>query len=290
MFPRFGDIMNGSTGCTLNGFMVSCATVMMAQEVGFVHVDEPTALMGPKRPQPSVNPQSVPSPSSAPTQAISLGSASTASGIGIPWLEEHVEVRGELPQDILETSFGLLVNGIFKSFRDCVNEARLGAAAANFNEEAANLIQRIHVNEGVSREALAVTWMNENSDFSLYPEPNTNGTPENIDKWDVGPFQINVEWTVKVVAAGEANYSKGLTLEGVYGYSFYHSDMQTPAPFNGDPLSNGRMGARRLKAAPGKTEEDRVANYTKPSSRAHRRQSYRTYAPQFKKFFECFKG
>jgi hypothetical protein len=172
-----------------------------------------------------------------------------------------------------------------KSFSECFKEANL--KGTKFNEDAARLIQDIHKLEGTSRELLGVTWMNENSDFSLRPMPNPNGHPEDIMRWDVGPFHINIYYTIQAIEKKEVSM-QGLIIENVFGYNFYSDVAGTiPAAFTGVPLENGRMAARRLNAMGG-NDEDRATNYTKPSSRPHRRKSYKTYAPRFKAFFECY--
>lgn len=182
-----------------------------------------------------------------------------------------------------QTAVGWLVPQ--NSFADCAK----GLKDTAFTEEAANLIQRIHDYEGTSLELLAVTFLNEGDKFNLRTGPNTNGVPEDVTRWDVGPFQINIYWTLKAIEKKEVSWN-GLIPQNVWGYAFYHSDGKTPLnEFTGEPLSNGRMAARRLNTTQGKTAEDKAANYTKPSSRAHRRQSYQTYAPKFKAFFDCFR-
>jgi hypothetical protein len=128
--------------------------------------------------------------------------------------------------------------------------------------------------------------MNE-SGFDLHPSQNDNDHPENVDKWDVGPFQINVHWTLAQVAKKEVSFRK-LNERNVFGYDFYHSDGTTPLNyFTGDPLSNGRMGARRLNAIGG-SDENKAMKYTKPSSQAARKTSYETYAGRFRNFFDCY--
>lgn len=80
----------------------------------------------------------------------------------------------------------------------------------------------------------------------------------------------------------------GLNERNVFGYDFYHSDGQTPLNyFTGDPLANGRMGARRLNAIGG-SDMNKAMKYTKPSSQAARKSSYENYAGQFRDFFNCY--
>jgi hypothetical protein len=171
-----------------------------------------------------------------------------------------------------------------KTFDDCAKEA----GVEGISQEVADLIQNISDLEGISRELLAVTLMNESSlsSSSLHSDPNTNGHPEDIMKWDVGPFQINIYWTLAAVKKGEVSFD-GLIMENVFGYNFYHSDMKTPATFSGDPLSNGRMAARRLNAIGG-SDENKAVKYAPPYARAHRKQSFKDYAPRFQQFFNCY--
>lgn len=167
------------------------------------------------------------------------------------------------------------------SFEVCVGN--LGATG--FTKEAADLINQISDYEGTSRDLLAVTWMNE-SNFAFHPPPNTNGHPENVDRWDVGPFQINVHWTLAQVAAKEVSFA-GLNERNVFGYDFYRSDGKTPLAFTGDPLSNGRMGARRLNAIGG-NDQNKAVKYTAPGAQPARKISYQRYAGRFRDFFNCY--
>jgi hypothetical protein len=94
------------------------------------------------------------------------------------------------------------------SFWDCFGKA--GLEGTRFNAEAADLVLDIvNAEKNISPELFAYTWMKENSDFSLRPQPNPNGHPEDIDQWDVGPFHINVHWTMAQVHAKEVSL-KGL--------------------------------------------------------------------------------
>ena len=172
------------------------------------------------------------------------------------------------------------------SFWDCSGKA--GLKETSFSAEAANLILDI-VNEekNISPELLAYTWMKENADFSSRPLPNDNGHPEDINQWDVGPFHINVGWTMAQVHAEEVSLN-GLILQNVLGYNYYRSDMKTPAPFSGDPLSNGRMAARRLNFWGG-SDEHKATMYTKDSSRADRKENFGKFASKFREFFDCYK-
>jgi hypothetical protein len=67
------------------------------------------------------------------------------------------------------------------SFEACVG----GLGGTGFNQEAADLINKISGDEGTSRDLLAVTWMNESS-FISHPNPMDNGHPENIMEMGCG--------------------------------------------------------------------------------------------------------
>jgi hypothetical protein len=185
-----------------------------------------------------------------------------------------------------------------KSFSECFKEAGLDKKpekdsrnkAAQFNEKAAKLIQEIFIREFgiVSQAALAVTLMNEDESFALEnAETNFNNKPSEVMKWDLGPFQLNVFWTNQAVLINEVSLS-GLTYDGIFGSTFFDKDNKPIKTFTGNPLQNGQMAARRLNAAPGKTEKEKVTNYTAPASRGDRANSYDWYAPKFKTFFDCF--
>jgi len=171
------------------------------------------------------------------------------------------------------------------SFLDCLKKA--GLTGTLFNSAAADVIRKITQKEPISPELLAVTWMNEHSDFALRPDPNPNSHPEDYKQWDVGPFGLNVAWTMAQHYAKEVTF-KGLVLENVLGYNYYRSDMKTPAPFSGDPVDNGRMAARRLNFWGG-SDENKAVKHTKKTSQAQRRKSFRQYAPLFRRFFACYR-
>jgi hypothetical protein len=219
-------------------------------------------------------------------------------GVGVFWLgaesgnsSNDIIDKGGWPTLVTNNSIpGRLVSFTFNvpvpqnpapgSFQACVG----GLGGTGFNQEAADLINNIS-GEGTSRELLAVTWMNESS-FVSYPNPYTNGHPEDVTSWDVGPFQINVRWTLAQVAAKEVSFG-GLNERNVFGYDFYRSDGKTPLAFTGDPHSNARMGARRLNAISG-SDENKAIKYTAPGARPARKTSYETYAGRFRAFFKCY--
>lgn len=171
------------------------------------------------------------------------------------------------------------------------------------NAETVLLVSRM---EDVAPELLAITWMNESS-FSFLVEPNKNNQPDNFNKWDVGPMQVNVEYTLADIEVGFFS-GAGLDVKAALG---------TPVGstlFNGDILENMRLGARKLKAlgragVVGKnkvillpkvtveawktTDEDiknlrRAALYTRPDARDARIGSYLKFATMFKTFFASY--
>ena|SRR5947209_8420219 len=160
--------------------------------------------------------------------------------------------------------------------------------------------------ENVSRPLLGITWRYENN-FQMNPGPNTNGHPENTDKWDVGPFHINVHWTEAGAAKGEVSFD-GLSRSVVYGYRVAGPEGEdptypgygVPGSFDGIPLANGRMAARRLNAFGG-SDKNKAMMYAPPdhtegsgknkhlvATRTGRGSNYDKYAPALARFFDCY--
>jgi len=125
VFPRFGDIMNGSTGCTLDRMIVSCDTVMSALEMDLVDVDNMAGSFkfGPfKQPasanSPHVFARSIPNVFDEKVNVIGIinpAIVQTSYGLIVgselleyrkqkPWLQEHVEVRGIIDDTIQDKS------------------------------------------------------------------------------------------------------------------------------------------------------------------------------------------
>ena len=135
--------------------------------------------------------------------------------------------------------------------------------------------------------------MNENA-FVIRPGPNTNGydgdyTTKGYLNWDVGPFALNIGYTLGAVSPKGVNF-KGLTVEGVFGYTFYDPSGKTPTnTFDGVPLQNGQMAARRLNFA-GSNDRQRAVNYAGRKNGPARGRSYDTWHKAFAKFFDCYKG
>jgi hypothetical protein len=182
------------------------------------------------------------------------------------------------------------------SFAECVSQSGLDRKIAeasygkygSFNEDAAKLIIEASQLEHIAPTMLAITLLNE-SVFNLHQTPNTNHRPDDPTHWDVGPAQLNVHWTKKEVEAGNVQPLPEIDIFG---------SLSSPdAQFDGDPLSNIRMCARRLLAihtkkfaeAGYKSENEmRCVRYTGPGAQPFRLQSYREYLPLFKTFFTCY--
>lgn len=181
-------------------------------------------------------------------------------------------------------------------FSDCMVASGLSRYISNFSKEAADLINQVSGLENVSAPLLAVTWAFE-TDFNLHPGPNINKHPGSPERWDVGPFHINIRWTERGVAKGELSFN-GLTKRDVYGSIAWSVDpsavsprlsdhLGTPGTFNGAPLSNGRMAARRLNAFGG-SDENKASKYAPAEGRKDRKKQYNKFAPLYQKFFDCY--
>jgi hypothetical protein len=112
--------------------------------------------------------------------------------------------------------------------------------------------------------------------------------PKTSNKCDVGPFQLNIYWTLRQAEKKETNFG-GLNERNVFGYDFYRSDGKSPLAFTGDSLSNGRMAVRHLNATGG-SDENKAIRYTRPAAQPARKISYETYAGRFRDFFRCYRG
>jgi len=195
------------------------------------------------------------------------------------------------------------VFNLIKKFRDTKFEKCGGnqLTSTGFSEDAADLILQISKLEGVSPTALAVTWQNE-TDFKFYPKPNINRDITNPSNWDYGPFGVNFNWTQKYIKNGRLDITDILKSNGyggsnVWGYVQYDYKLtsQFPkdpskwdtVPFDGSPLANGRVAARRLKLNGG-SEENMVKHYAPdPEERARR---YNNWKNTWNNFFDCYKS
>jgi len=171
------------------------------------------------------------------------------------------------------------------SFLDCVGKA--GLRGTNFNEDAADLINKLNQVEGTSRELLAVTMMNEGKpSFDVLSQPNTADNSPNPYAWDYGPFQLNAHQTFADILFGGSYNIHGINLDRAFG-NFNGAAGQR---FNGDPVENGRIASRKLNALVSKYGEEKAAGlYTGGTRVAKRMQSYRDYAGKFRDFFKCYR-
>jgi hypothetical protein len=156
-------------------------------------------------------------------------------------------------------------------FTSCLAMNNLGSVIdeqygrwGHFHEEAARMIQTIAKEQAISPELLAVTWLNE-STFGLYPKPNTNHYPDPM-KWDIGPMQLNRYWTKAERDVGRIHaFDEFAVFGGVEPGDFFDDEGQ-PVLFRGDPLSNLRVAAQRLRVMGG-NDHVRVVAYTGPAAR-----------------------
>lgn len=140
----------------------------------------------------------------------------------------------------------------------------------------------------------AFTWMNE-STWDFHPMPNTNGKSESPWNWDIGPFQLNVQWTHRMAWQQDFR-TKDLSWKDVFGKQFYLLDGITPAPFNGNIVTHGQCALRRLlhdQRQPeslgfADKETMQVVLYTGPKAQPHRLKSWVEYGENFKQFFEAY--
>jgi hypothetical protein len=178
-----------------------------------------------------------------------------------------------------------------------------------FTIDSADFILRVNEVENVSPELLAVTWMNETT-FRFYSEPNPNkksNPNDDFDKYDVGPFQLNVG-TLKANVANKYLSIKGLDINKILGTK--------GKAFNGDPFEHSLCAARFLnrigqgEIVGGKEREimftkltqeqwsklnldakngRRAIAYTGPEARPYRMESWKKFGPMFKRFFDVYK-
>lgn len=145
-----------------------------------------------------------------------------------------------------------------------------------------------------SMAMLAFTWANE-STWALNPEPNTNKHPSSPWNWDIGPFQLNLQWTMRMIWQKDFT-TNGLTWKGVWGQTFFAVDGVSPVAFNGDVIENGRCALRRLLSdnrQPGRfgfpdKETMQLVLYTGPKAQPLRLKNWDKYGEDFKRFFEAY--
>lgn len=174
----------------------------------------------------------------------------------------------------------------------------------HFTKENADIVVRIAQVEGAWNQwnlpletlmaVTAFTWLNE-STWAFKPEPNINGKRWSPWNWDVGPFQLNVQWAHRMAWQQDFR-TKDLSWKEVFGATFYAEDGVTPLPFNGDVLTHGRCALRRLlydQREPGPLgfpdrETMRVVLYTGPKAQPLRLRTWNKYGEHFKQFFAAY--
>ena len=154
-------------------------------------------------------------------------------------------------------------------------------------QEASDLAIAVAKLEHVSPHLVCFSHMCEAS-FILYSVPQTNGHPESYFLWDVGSFQISMRWSVRSSWLGEIKTSDLPWVE-VFGTVFYESDGVTPAKFNGNPVTNGRLAARILKSK-GTDDATRARLYTGPNHQEKRAALWDSLSPAFVKFFSLYQN
>lgn len=121
--------------------------------------------------------------------------------------------------------------------------------------------------------------------------------PADYDSDGIADFAIwrpaTGAWHIKKSGtAGTEVYGMGIGVNNITGVLYKpvvsnNPNTWEPAAFNGDPLANGRVAARRLLAGPGSTIAEKVASYAPKGS--GRLEKYNTWAPRFRMFFDCYR-
>ena len=131
--------------------------------------------------------------------------------------------------------------------------------------------------------------------FSLTQSPTTTVTLATIPlaatyTGTLGPFALNIGYTPAAVANGSVKFGNGVDKYGVFGYTFYDPSGKIPTnTFDGVPLQNGQVAARRLNAL-GSNDRQRAVNYAGQKNGPARGRSYDTWHQAFANFFKCYKG
>jgi hypothetical protein len=180
-----------------------------------------------------------------------------------------------------------------EDFTSALAASGLGAALvangrAPFTQEAADLAVAVSKRELISPSVIAFTHCCEHS-FEISPSmPNVNGKPSSPWNFDVGPFQLNLQWTMRSIFQGEVK-SEGLIFTEVFGSTFFETDGVTPCGFTGIPLANARMAARVL-ANRGRDEKTKAVKFTGPAHQEKRATLYDGLIPSFDKFFALYQS
>jgi hypothetical protein len=156
-----------------------------------------------------------------------------------------------------------------------------------FTGDVAKMVLDVKVKEGIDPSVLGFTWYHE-STFKLNPRPQTNGAAANPGRWDTGPIQTNCFWSLRSIWVGEYK-GGGLDPVKCFGANVFSLAPDPNMPFDGDPLSNLRLGARHLFSL-SKDRELSVTKYTGPEHQDSRRASWRQLGPMFDVFFANYTG
>lgn len=149
-----------------------------------------------------------------------------------------------------------------------------------FTEQVANIVAVAAATEKIQPADLAFTWFHESS-FDLAPMPQTNKSTDVWD-WDIGCVQINLGWSCRSGWIQEYK-TTDLSFASVFGTKF-KDEQGNPLPFNGQPLANLRLCARKLLSTRG-SREDRLVHYTGPAHQDSRRASWQDLGPKLDVFF-----
>lgn len=174
----------------------------------------------------------------------------------------------------------------------------------HFTKESADLAIEIATKESVGWQLPLETLMamvafthGQEATWKLNPEPNVNNKRWSPWHWDIGPFQLNMEWTHRMAWQQDFK-TKDLPWKEVFGSKFYAEDGVTPLRFNGDVITNGRCALRRLlhdQREPGPLgfadrQTMRIVLYTGPKAQPSRLKAWNKYGEHFKQFFEAYRG
>jgi hypothetical protein len=153
----------------------------------------------------------------------------------------------------------------------------------HFTEDSAQTVLHVIKLEPVVTPAvLMFTWMNE-ATFDLRPAPQINHNPQHLYGFDIGPMQMNMGLTYKSIWVGEYS-QKGLNYWDVFGLDF-----EEGKPFDGDPIANMRMGARKLAAIHG-DDARKVTMYAGPDHRQRRAENWSKYGQLLAGFYASYQN
>lgn len=183
--------------------------------------------------------------------------------------------------------FALMGYPELSNFKQAYQDSGLAAAFVGskfetwgeFTEQSAHMIKRVAKLEGIGVTLMALSWQCE-AMFWFYPNSNPNHQMS-MEHCDIGPGQNNVLWCRKDIKAME-----GFTEAEVFGTEYVTPDGK-PLPFNGNPMVNLRVSARRLLHIRG-DDRVRAIRYTGPSAQQRRAEFWDQFAPLYDKFFGLY--